>query len=189
MNIKIIKLKSAFSTNDEAIKLIQKNKINPTIIFTDHQTKGRGTMGKKWVSLKGNLFLSIFFNLNKKRIDFKKIAAINPYIIRNILKNYTKFKIKIKKPNDLLIKDKKLSGILQETVYVKDQKYLIIGVGINTFKHPVKKSFKSTSLSNYAFRPVKNEYLLKDIKKAYDQFISDMNKYKITYLKKKFCLN
>ena len=84
MNIKIIKLKSAFSTNDEAIKLIQKNKINPTIIFTDHQIKGRGTMGKKWVSLKGNLFLSIFFNLNQNRIDFKKIAAINPYIIRNI---------------------------------------------------------------------------------------------------------
>ena len=189
MKIKIIKFKKIHNTNDEAIRLIKKNKINPTMIFTDHQIKGKGTMGKKWVSLRGNFFASIFFNLKSKKINFKQIAIINPYIISKILKKYTKFKIKIKKPNDLLIEDKKLSGILQETVYFKNKKYLIIGIGINTFKYPASKSFKSTSLSNYAYRSLKNEYLLKDIKKAYDKFISDINKYRINYFKKNFCLN
>ena len=46
MKIKLINLKSAKSTNDEAIKLIKKNKEIPSIIFTENQTKGRGTMGK-----------------------------------------------------------------------------------------------------------------------------------------------
>ena len=188
MKIKIIKLKKVSSTNEEAIKLIKKNKIYPTMIFTDHQTKGKGTMGKKWVSLKGNFFASIFFNLKSKKIDYDQIASINPFIIKKILKNYTKFNVKIKKPNDLLIKDRKLSGILQEIIYFKNQKYLIIGIGINTFKKPISKNFKSASLTNYAYRSIKNEYLLKDIKKAYGKFISDINKKKINYLKKLFCL-
>ena len=60
MKIKLIKFKSVKSTNDEAIKLIKKSNVKPCIIFTNNQTKGRGTMGKKWVSLRGNLFLSMW---------------------------------------------------------------------------------------------------------------------------------
>ena len=62
MKIKLIKFKSVKSTNDIAIKLIRKEKVQPTLIFSETQTKGRGTMGKKWVSVKGNFFVSIFFS-------------------------------------------------------------------------------------------------------------------------------
>ena len=61
MKMKLIKFKRVKSTNDLAIKLIKNEKFKPTIIISDTQTKGRGTRGKKWISLKGNLFLSIFF--------------------------------------------------------------------------------------------------------------------------------
>ncbi len=57
----MIKFKNVKSTNDEAIKLIKSNKTKPTIIHSYNQSKGRGTMGKKWISKKGNIFLSIFF--------------------------------------------------------------------------------------------------------------------------------
>ena len=67
MKIKLIKFKSVRSTNDTAIKLIKKNLIIPILIFTENQTKGRGTMGKKWISIKGNLFLSILFKINLKK--------------------------------------------------------------------------------------------------------------------------
>ena len=63
MKIKLIKFKNVKSTNDIAIKLIKAHKIAPTLITTEKQSKGRGTMGKKWISKKGNLFFSIFLRL------------------------------------------------------------------------------------------------------------------------------
>ena len=41
--------------------------LKPTLITSLKQTKGRGTMGKKWISKKGNLFISIFFEINQKK--------------------------------------------------------------------------------------------------------------------------
>ena len=67
MKLRSIKFKSVKSTNDIAQKLIKKKKIKPTIIFSEKQTKGRGTMGKRWISKKGNLFLTIFFDISKKK--------------------------------------------------------------------------------------------------------------------------
>ena len=64
-------------------------------------------MGKKWISKKGNLFLSIFFDVSKKKIDFKKFAILNAYLLKSILTKKFSNKIKIKWPNDLLFKKKK----------------------------------------------------------------------------------
>ena len=52
MMLKMIKFKSVKSTNDEAIKLIQKNGNASGLIVSDIQKKGKGTMGKKWISKK-----------------------------------------------------------------------------------------------------------------------------------------
>ena len=70
MKIKIIKFKIVKSTNEIAIKLIKKNTKLPALITTNLQTKGKGTMGKKWVSIKGNLFFSIIFKINPDRVNF-----------------------------------------------------------------------------------------------------------------------
>ena len=109
-------MKSVKSTNDTAIRLIKKNQFKPTLITSANQRKGRGTMGKKWISMKGNLFISIFFEINSKKINFKQFAILNAYLIRKIISRYTSEKIDIKWPNDLLIKKKKVCGILQEII-------------------------------------------------------------------------
>ena len=70
MKIKLFKFKSVKSTNDVALKLIKNNSTKPALIFSHKQSKGRGTMGKKWISTKGNLFISIFFRINSKKINF-----------------------------------------------------------------------------------------------------------------------
>ena len=49
-------------------------------------------MGKKWVSLKGNLFASIFFRINLKKIKINNFLNINTNLIRNILRVYSKKK-------------------------------------------------------------------------------------------------
>ena len=107
MKLKLLKFKSVKSTNDVALMLIKKNNTKPSIILSDSQTKGRGTMGKKWISKKGNLFLSIFFDMSKKKIDFKKFAVLNAYLLKNILAKKFSNKIIIKWPNDRLFKKKK----------------------------------------------------------------------------------
>ena len=62
MKIKLLKFKSVKSTNDTALRFIKSKHTKPTIITSLEQTKGRGTMGKKWISKKGNLFLLFFLN-------------------------------------------------------------------------------------------------------------------------------
>ena len=52
MRIKLLRFKSVKSTNDIALKLAKKKNSRPTMIVAETQTKGRGTMGKKWISQK-----------------------------------------------------------------------------------------------------------------------------------------
>ena len=65
MRLNLIKFGTVKSTNDIAINIIRSKKSNAGIIISNNQTKGRGTMGKEWVSLNGNLFTTIFFELKK----------------------------------------------------------------------------------------------------------------------------
>tara|TARA_B110000305_G_C19286305_1_gene561844 strand:- start:705 stop:1049 length:345 start_codon:yes stop_codon:yes gene_type:complete len=107
MKLKLIKLKKVTSTNDMSIKLIKKNITKPTLITSLVQTNGRGTMGKKWISKKGNLFLSIFFEIDIKKINLKQFTILNVRILKRVINKYSKIKLKIKWPNDLLIKKKR----------------------------------------------------------------------------------
>ena len=86
MKLKLIKLNSVSSTNNIAIKLIRQKKIDPSIITAKKQKKGRGTRGKKWVSKKDNLFISIFFELNFKNLRIDQFSLFNPYIIKKVLR-------------------------------------------------------------------------------------------------------
>ena len=184
MKLKSLKFKSVRSTNDIAHKLIKKKKIKPTIILSEKQTRGRGTMGKKWISKKGNLFLTIFFDMTKKKLDFKKFAVLNAYLLKSILVKKFSSKIKIKWPNDLLFEGKKICGILQETVINAEKKFLIIGIGINTNLNPKNSSFLSTSLKHITKKNIDNKKLFIMIKKSYEKFLYKANQNTFSELKK-----
>ena len=184
MKLISIKFKSVKSTNDIAHKLIKKKKTSPTIILSEKQTKGRGTMGKKWISKKGNLFLTIFFDMTKKKVDFKKFSVLNAYLLKSILVKKFSNKIKIKWPNDLLFKGKKICGILQETVINGEKKFLIVGIGINTNLDPKNSSFSSTSLKQITKKNIDNKKLFIMIKKSYEKFLLKTDRNTFLELKK-----
>ena len=186
MKLKITKFKSVKSTNDKAIKLIQKHRYTSGLIVSDTQTKGRGTMGKKWISRQGNIFISIFFKVNLIKIKIENYLIINAKIIKKILNEYTKKIIKIKKPNDLLIDGKKICGILQEVIEHKKKKYLITGIGINTKISPSYQNFKCTSLKINSNKNINNQIIIKNIKKEYDKLIYDLNNHNSLYVMKKY---
>ncbi len=189
MKFRIIKHISVKSTNDEAIKLIKKKNLKSGIIIAKKQTKGRGTMGKKWISQEGNLFFSIFFDITSIPIKSGKISVLNAYIIRNVLKRYSKLRISIKWPNDLLINKHKLCGILQEVISYKKSFFLIIGVGINTKLNPKDIKIRSTSLMKYSNKKIDNQKILIQIKKLYEEFIIKSKKKNFSEMKKIFNRN
>ena len=184
MKLRSLKFKSVKSTNDIALKLIKNNNIKPTIISSEKQIKGRGTMGKKWISKKGNLFLTIFFEIKQKKINFKHFAFLNAYLFKNIISKKFSNQIRIKWPNDLLFKKKKICGILQETITSNKKNFLIVGVGINTNHDPNVKSFSSISLKKITNKKIDNNKLLNMIKKNYEKFLSKAKIHTFLELKK-----
>lgn len=120
------------STNSYAKEHI-KNIKNKTVIYTSHQTCGRGRFNRTWVDLGNeNLFLSFVLKPSK---DLKPVYSnLTQYTALKLAKTFEEYNIKpqIKWPNDILIEGKKISGILAESVMSEGKlKGLIIGVGLN----------------------------------------------------------
>jgi BirA family transcriptional regulator, biotin operon repressor / biotin---[acetyl-CoA-carboxylase] ligase len=187
MKIKLLRFKRVKSTNDVALKLTQKSNSRPTMIVSEIQTHGRGTMGKKWISQKGNLFISIFFEMKYKNMNFKHFAILNALLLKKVLSKVFSKKIKIKWPNDLLYNNKKICGILQEVVNYKEKRFLVVGIGINTNLDPKNKDFLSTSLKNIMNKNIDNNKILKNIKTTYEKFLIEAKSY--SYLKLKNIYN
>ena len=186
MKIKIKNYKKVKSTNDVAMKLIKRNILEPTLITTEKQTNGRGRIGKKWISLKGNLFVTLFFEFDQKKINFKQFAVLNAFLLKKVISNIISKKIKIKWPNDLLFNKLKFCGILQEVIKFNNFDYLIVGIGLNTNTVPQNKSFKSTCLKNILNKKIDNQKILKKIVIAYEKFLGEKNKLSFSDLKMKY---
>ena len=189
IKLRIIKFKKVQSTNNVALTLIKRKNSKPTLITSLLQTKGRGTMGKNWISKRGNLFISIFFEINQKKINFQKNAILNAYFFKNIITKFIKKEINIKWPNDLLVGKEKICGILQEVVNFNAKSFLITGVGINTNSFPLIKNYKATSISSILGEEINNNEILKKIHKDYEIFITQNKKYSFTELKRKLLKN
>ena len=148
MKLKKFNFKKVKSTNNTAIRLIRRG-IDSGVVSANVQTKGKGQRGNKWISKKGNLFISIFFKVNSK-LSLKKITTINLSILKKIISSQIVGKIYIKLPNDILIYKKKVSGILQEIMYKNNNKYLIVGIGINVISSPNIRNYPTTYLNKYS---------------------------------------
>ena len=168
MNLKTFRFERVNSTNNTAFRIIKKTNLDYGMIISEMQNNGRGQYGKKWISYKGNLFISFFYSLEKIDIALKKLTKINCLLVKKLLSFYYKKKIIYKKPNDLLINRKKICGILQETLTKHDKKYLIIGIGINLIKSPYIKNYPTTNLSEIVNRNFKKKEIENKLKKIFE---------------------
>ena len=146
MKFKKFKFKKVKSTNDTAIRLLRSNNFTSGMVVSETQLKGKGQYGRKWISHKGNLFVSFFHELNSHNLSISTITKNNCLLVKKLLSKYVKKKIFYKKPNDLLIDKKKISGILQEVISVSNKIFLITGIGININKNPNIKNYPSTNM-------------------------------------------
>ena len=154
MKFKKFKFKKVKSTNSTALRIIKETNYTLGMVVAETQTEGRGQYGRKWASLKGNLFVSFFNELKKTNLSINVITKSNCLLVKNLLSKFTNKRITIKKPNDLLIDKKKISGILQEIILTKGKKFLITGIGVNITKHPNIKNYPATNLQDVAKKSI-----------------------------------
>ena len=178
MKLKKFKFKKVKSTNNTAIRIIKETKYNLGMVVAETQVNGRGQYGRKWISSKGNLFVSFFNELNKTKLSINAITKVNCLLVKKLLSLFTRKKILFKKPNDLLIDKKKVSGILQEIIFAKDKKFLITGIGINIKKNPIIKNYPSTNLQEVTKKSISKLKVENKLKQFFEKNLSKFYKIK-----------
>ena len=176
MKFKKFKFKKVKSTNNTAIRIIKETKHKLGMVVAETQINGRGQYGRKWISSKGNLFISFFNELNKKNLSINAVTKINCLLVKKILSSFTNKKILFKKPNDLLIDKKKISGILQEVIFVRDKKFLITGIGINIKKNPIIRNYPTTNLHDLTKKSISKLILENKLKQLFEKNLSKLYK-------------
>ena len=144
------------STNNFALKIVQKDKLSSDIgVIADVQTDGRGRLnGRVWHSPLGNFYCSYILNLQDLNIYQNETNTLTSEVI-NILERYLRKitnsdLITQKQLNDILVNDKKLAGVLTEISYP----YVVIGIGINLIVSPVEQATDLKSAFNLLVKPM-----------------------------------
>ena len=176
MRFKKFKFKKVNSTNNTAIRIIKNSNFKFGMVSSNAQSSGKGQHGKKWISYRGNLFVSFFHELKNINISLSTLTKINCLLVKKTLEKYYKKKIVFKKPNDLLINKKKISGILQEIISVSGNKFLIVGIGVNLIKSPKIKNYLTTNLSELINKPINKINFENELKVIFEKNLSRMYK-------------
>ena len=172
MKLKQFNFKKVKSTNQTAIRLIKSSKNEFGLIVSEAQSKGKGQYGRKWISYKGNIFLSFFYKLENINLSPSSLTKINCFLVKNVISKYYKKKITFKLPNDLLINKKKICGILQEKIEKSKKQYLIVGIGFNLIKSPNIPNYPTTSLLKITNQKINKKKFVKELKITFEKFLS-----------------
>ncbi|MGN9166043.1 biotin--[acetyl-CoA-carboxylase] ligase [Tissierellaceae bacterium HCP3S3_D8] len=150
MEYRIFTYDTLESTNDKA-KEIAAYSEEGTVILAREQTKGKGRLGRVWSSTKDkDILMSIILKPEIQIKDIPKITLVGATAINMALRDIG-IDSQIKWPNDIVIENKKVSGILTEmSSNSRDINYVIMGIGINVNQDiqdvPEELQYKSTSL-------------------------------------------
>ncbi len=174
------------STNNEANRQLSYERNTPFAVFSSHQKKGRGRLGREWYSATpDNLYLSVVFEPNiqpQKLQHFTLWAGIHIcHALQSFIPNAT---LKIKWPNDLYCESRKFAGMLTEAEMDTDcLKTIVFGIGINLNSNPTDypEKIRKLATSLYAIHRKKlplnkiAAYVIKAIHDAYEICIQKSN--------------
>ena len=175
---KILHFEIIESTNNYA-KKIALEELDGTLIISEEQTKGRGRVGKQWHSKSGEgVWMSIIL---KPSIIPQKAPFITLIAGASIIKALNKLGVEttIKWPNDIIINNKKVAGILTELSTEVDKiNYIVLGIGINTktMKFSQEISEIATSLHKEGYEISRVDIvkaILEEFEKLYLQYVNE----------------
>ena len=121
------------STNDVIEKLARDGVKEGVVVFAESQTRGRGRLGRKWISpAHKGLWFSILLRPDLRPQETTQLTVASATALRRAIQSETGLKPEIKWPNDILIRGKKVAGILTELSAEVDRvKHIILGIGVD----------------------------------------------------------
>jgi len=175
---KVVYHETVTSTMDEAFSLGLEGAPEGTIICAESQTKGRGRLGRSWVSPKGKgLYFSLILRPKLPPSEVASLTLLCAVAACEAIKNLTGVNVQIKWPNDLLVRNKKLAGILTEMNAETDKvKFVIVGFGINVNSTKSSLPDVGTSLKNETNKTVSRVKLIHEILESIEKWYSLFNK-------------
>ncbi len=181
-------LKRIDSTQKAAIRKIKDGKIKtPESFFSFNQFNGYGTHGKKWEHCKDSLAISFAWpSLLTPKLNKVTLPMITSTLVVKGLESYVKFpkySLGLKWPNDLMKAQKKIGGVLVQTVNHNCKQWIIVGIGVNLlwetkptnlyFGSLLEKKNKSISKAELVFtvsQSMEAVIKVKDMSKVLDEF-------------------
>ena len=161
------------STNDEAKRMHLDKEFE--VLVANKQTNGRGRQGKKWSSPdSGNIYMTI---CTENDLSFAPASLIAGLVCINSISQLNDFvELGLKWPNDILMENKKIGGILVEKEFINENIKTIVGIGINLNIKDIKdKEYWWGDLSKYNFNKDRNELIkliIQNFIKFYDEKIN-----------------
>jgi len=172
------------STQDKAKKFAQKGLPEGTVIIAETQTEGKGRMGRRWVSPRGGIWLSVILRPEIAPMEVPRMTIIGSLAVAKAIAELTNMEVKFKWPNDVLIRSvaggafKKVCGVLTEMVSGTGRvNYVITGLGINVNNRiPATLRAKSISLKDAIGRNLPKRKLLRKMLEKFDKYYIDFKK-------------
>jgi BirA family biotin operon repressor/biotin-[acetyl-CoA-carboxylase] ligase len=154
------------STNSLAMELAQQGAAEGTAVIAEAQAAGKGRRGRSWVSPQGNLYLSVVLRPAVPVYKAPLITLMGAVAVASAIRKHLGVPAAIKWPNDILIRGKKVSGLLTEMSAEPDRiRHIVLGVGVNVNMDlsmlPPDIRSRSTTLAAAAGRSVDRAGLLK----------------------------
>jgi BirA family transcriptional regulator, biotin operon repressor / biotin---[acetyl-CoA-carboxylase] ligase len=146
--VRLIAHEVLVSTNAEALALAGRGERGPLWVTASRQTGGRGRRGRSWVSEPGNLFASLLLTDAAPPEHWPELAFVAALAIHDAVTDVApalRPQLFIKWPNDLLIAQKKFSGILIEGEGGAGA--VVVGIGVNCVSHPTDTDYPATNLA------------------------------------------
>ena len=162
------------STNDIVDKLARDGVKEGVVVFAESQSKGRGRLGRKWVSpARKGLWFSVLLRPELPPQHATRLTVASATALRRAIETETGLKAEIKWPNDILVNGKKVAGILTEMNAEPDRvKYIILGIGVdvnlNSGDFPAELRKLASSLKAELGKPVPRAELAVQILKELD---------------------
>lgn len=126
-------LQSVDSTNAEALRAVARGESAPFLVLAERQISGRGRRGRKWVSpFAENLYYSLVLRIDGGMRQLEGLSLVVGLAVLQALRNFGVSAAGLKWPNDVLVGDKKIAGILLELVGdPADVCHVVLGIGVN----------------------------------------------------------
>jgi BirA family biotin operon repressor/biotin-[acetyl-CoA-carboxylase] ligase len=156
----VIRLTRVTSTQDFAEAIHDMIEEKEFVVVAEEQTKARGRFGRAWYSPKGGLWVTyVMKDFEAERVPDLTLA--NALAIRKALERYVNAKIRW--PNDVVVNDKKIAGVLVEAIARGDKATAFVGFGVDTNVTEFPKDVRATSVLLETGKLVDNDELMFEI--------------------------